>query len=143
MLKWTWTFRRMKHGADTVCHQLRQLPLLLLLVATASLALTQLKFQSMFKLHPPRTSTPSACFGYSPNSVPLMPYVLAAVGDAIDIAGNVQSGMGRTASPTPSGKRMRGLLYISLSDWLEPSMHTSFSPCTHPFLHAYSRRANA
>lgn len=84
--------------------------LLLLLLPTASLALTQLKLQSMFQLHAPRT--PGACFGETANDVPLMPYVLAAVGDAMELATNVQFEMDLTTSLTSRGKRMRGLLYI-------------------------------
>ena len=41
-----------------------------------------------------------------------MPYVLAAVGDAMEIAINVQFEMGLVGSLTSRGKRMRGLLYI-------------------------------
>ena len=91
------------------CHQLRQL-FLLLLLPTASIALKQSKLQSMFQLHAPRTS--GACFDYSPNGVPLMPYVLSAVGDAMEIATEVQFAMDQSAFPTPPGKRMRGLLYL-------------------------------
>lgn len=41
-----------------------------------------------------------------------MPYVLTAVGNAIDIASNVKSQVDQSTWPTSSGKRMRGLLYI-------------------------------
>ena len=80
------------------------------MLPTSSLALTQDKLYSMFQLHPPRT--PSACFGYSANDVALIPYVLTAVGDAMEIATNVQFEMDLTASLKSRGKRMRGLLYI-------------------------------
>ena len=94
-----------------LCHHLRQLPLLLLLIPTSvSLTLTRQDLQNMFQLHPART--PGACSGYSLNGVPLMPYVLTAVGDAVGTAANVKSQMDQSTWPTPSGKRMRGLLYI-------------------------------
>ena len=41
-----------------------------------------------------------------------MPYVLTAVGDAIEIASNVLTRMDQSTWSTQSGQRMRGLLYI-------------------------------
>lgn len=92
--------------------QLFRLSLLLLLLPTASLTLTQGSFGTIFNLHPPASA--GGCGRNTINNVPMMPYLLTAVEDALGMAQDAHFQIYQTMFPTPTRRRVRGLFYIIL-----------------------------